>query len=278
MYLCEKIIAFKPNGMSRIHFYKYHGTGNDFVIIDNRKPYAGVDNAALVRAMCHRRFGVGADGLMLLEESAATAFKMRYFNSDGGESTMCGNGGRCIAAFAAHLGIVPANGSLFEFEAIDGIHHAGILNGVVRLKMLDVEAIREMPEGYFLNTGSPHVVMVRENVVETDVLGEGRAMRHDDRFKAGGGTNVNFMTSKGDGLIAVRTFERGVEDETWSCGTGSVASAMVASYLEGNRDNYRIEVPGGNLSVQFEVAGKGIFKNVWLEGPAMAVFEGEYNL
>lgn len=261
--------------MNSIHFYKYHGTGNDFVIIDNRDNISGIADCELVRAMCHRRFGIGADGLMLLEASKTSAFTMRYFNSDGGESTMCGNGGRCISAFAAHLGVAP-NNLLFEFEAIDGLHHAKVDDKLVSLKMLDVNGISKTSEGYFLNTGSPHVVVLSENVSNVDVFKIGKMIRCDERFKNDGGANVNFMTVKKEGLISVRTFERGVEDETWSCGTGSVASAMVANLLDNSHNVFDVEVPGGKLKVQFDVIDKGVYRNVWLEGPAAFVYEGDF--
>jgi diaminopimelate epimerase len=263
--------------MKSIHFYKYHGTGNDFIIIDNRHPIQGIADSKFVRKMCHRRFGIGADGLMLLESSTDATFTMRYFNSDGGESTMCGNGGRCIAAFAVHLGVAPKD-VLFEFNAVDGFHFAKVEDNLVSLKMLDVDGIVKTKEGYFLNTGSPHVVVLSDDVIKVDVFKQGQLIRHDERFKPGGGTNVNFLTIKEAGSLAVRTFERGVEDETWSCGTGSVASAMVANYLEGTRNAFDVEVPGGKLKVKFDVIGNGIYRNVWLEGPAAYVYEGDFRI
>jgi diaminopimelate epimerase len=214
---------------------------------------------------------------MLLESSNAAIFTMRYFNSDGGESTMCGNGGRCIAAFAVHLGVAPKD-VLFEFNAVDGLHFAKVEENLISLKMLDVDGIEKTTEGYFLNTGSPHVVVLSDDVLKVDVFKEGKLIRHDERFKAGGGTNVNFLTIKKTGSLAVRTFERGVEDETWSCRTGSVASAMVANYLENKRNVFDVEVPGGKLKVKFDVAGNGIYRNVWLEGPATYVYEGDFRI
>lgn len=263
--------------MKTIHFYKYHGTGNDFVIIDNRTRISGIDNTEFIRKICHRRYGAGADGLMLLESSENLAFTMRYFNSDGGESTMCGNGGRCIAAFAAWLGVAPIE-ILFEFEAVDGSHFAIVKDGFVSLKMADVNDIKEFSDGFFLNTGSPHMVILRDDVSGVDVNNEGNKIRHDNRFIEGGGTNVNFLTIKDSGKLSVRTFERGVEAETWSCGTGSVASAMVANYLNESQNCFDIEVPGGKLKVIFDVISKGCYKNVWLEGPATFVFEGDFIL
>lgn len=190
---------------------------------------------------------------------------------------MCGNGGRCIAAFAMHMGVAAAD-LLFEFDAIDGRHYAIVKEDKICLKMADVSGIQEIPEGFFLNTGSPHVVLLKDDVSLVDVYNVGKEMRYDERFSDGGGTNVNFLTIKNDDLLAVRTYERGVEDETWSCGTGSVASAMVASYLNGSRNEFNIDVPGGKLHVRFDIAGKGVFKNVWLEGPAVFVFEGDFKI
>ena len=261
--------------MNTIHFYKYQGAGNDFIIIDNRLKNRGVDNPNWIRKICHRRFGVGADGLMLLEQSGNYCFTMRYFNSDGGESTMCGNGGRCIALFATHLGVAPRE-KLFEFDAVDGKHYAIVQKDTISLKMVDVHGIEKLPEGYFLNTGSPHVVILKGDVAEVDVVKEGRLLRHDERFKAGGGTNVNFLTIREPGNIAVRTFERGVEDETWACGTGSVASAMVANYLDNSLNKFEIDVQGGHLKVRFNALEGGHYEDVWLEGPAVFVFEGDF--
>lgn len=260
-----------------IHFNKYHGAGNDFVIIDNRKGMVSNISSELIAKICHRRFGVGADGLMLLESSDKYMFTMRYFNSDGGESTMCGNGGRCIAAFAKRLGVAP-EGELFEFDAIDGRHYAIINDESVTLKMIDVNGIKEFEDGFFLNTGSPHMVVLKDDVNNVDVFSEGMKIRNEERFKLGGGTNVNFLNIKKTGDIAVRTFERGVEDETWACGTGSVASAMVSNFIDPSVNIYNIEVKGGKLKVSFDVIRKGVFENVWLEGPAVFVFEGDYNV
>lgn len=260
-----------------MHFYKYHGTGNDFVLIDNRNNLKGVDNPDWIRKVCHRRFGIGADGLMLLGSSSDSAFTMRYFNSDGGESTMCGNGGRCIAAFATFLGVAP-KGVLFEFEAVDGKHYARVEQQTVTLKMVDVHGINDLKDGYFLNTGSPHMVVVTNDVEQLDVFRLGRTLRYDERFKQGGGTNVNFLSMGNPGQLRVRTFERGVEDETWSCGTGSVAAALVAHHINPQPGGYTVQVQGGKLTVSFEDKGDGQFENIWLEGPAQYVFEGDIEM
>jgi diaminopimelate epimerase len=193
--------------MDTITFYKYHGTGNDFVIVDNREGVFDANDTQLVKDMCHRRFGIGADGFMLLEKSEDHVFSMRYYNSDGNESTMCGNGGRCIVAFAHKLGLVPT-GELFEFEAIDGLHEALYSKHHIRLKMIDVEGIKEVANGYYLNTGSPHFVRYCENLETVDVFVEGRSLRSNKVFGEGG-CNVNFVSAQSEGVISVRTMSAG---------------------------------------------------------------------
>ena len=259
--------------MQKWTFYKYHGTGNDFVIIDNRTGTLDGNDTSLVKNICHRRFGIGADGFMLLEHSEKKTFAMRYFNSDGKESTMCGNGGRCIVAFAHKLGLVP-EGELFEFEAIDGLHEAIYNADHIRLKMIDVTGIKEVANGYFLNTGSPHFVRYTEDLAAMDVFTSGRSIRHNKEFGEGG-CNVNFVASQAEGVISVRTYERGVEDETWSCGTGCVASVLTDYYINPKGQNYQVNVRGGQLKVQFTPLGDQGFKDIWLEGPALFVFQGE---
>jgi diaminopimelate epimerase len=260
--------------METIKFYKYHGTGNDFVLIDNRDLKFDSTDTNLIASICHRRFGVGADGLMLLEKSENASFTMRYYNSDGRESSMCGNGGRCIAAFAVHQGVVPA-GELFSFDAVDGVHKA-ILNGdIVNLKMVDVEGIDIFGDGMFLDTGSPHFIKFVDDPQKLDVFQEGRFWRNHERF-APGGTNVNFVGPATNKDVVMRTFERGVEDETWSCGTGAVASAIATSVRYGGGNEFMMHVPGGELTVQFETVNNRKFSNVWLNGPARFVFEGTF--
>lgn len=259
--------------MQKMTFYKYHGTGNDFVIIDNRQgDFDGNDNA-FVNHICHRRFGIGADGFMLLEKSEQYTFAMRYYNSDGNESTMCGNGGRCIVAFAHQLGLIPV-GELFQFEAIDGLHEAVYNADHVRLKMIDVTGIKDVANGYFLNTGSPHFVRYTEDLDAMDVFSAGRSLRYNQEFGEGG-CNVNFVSTQADGVISVRTYERGVEDETWSCGTGCVASVLADYNRNRKVQEYQVNVRGGQLKVQFTPIDDQSFKDIWLEGPAMFVFKGE---
>jgi diaminopimelate epimerase len=254
----------------RLQFYKYHGTGNDFILIDNRQNEVRLTKEQ-INFLCHRRFGIGADGLMLLKSHKNYDFEMDYYNSDGARGTMCGNGGRCITAFAKHLGII---GDSTEFIASDGPHQASIdENELVKLKMIDVERIEEN-EGYsFLDTGSPHYVEFVDDVTKIDVYAKGKEIRYSEKYKAEG-TNVNFVSAEEQG-IAVRTYERGVEDETYSCGTGSVASA-IAFYKRNKLSDFVIPIKtlGGNLEVTFKEKNNK-FTDVFLKGPAKMVFKGE---
>ena len=272
-YLCScSILQETKNMKQELVFFKYQGTGNDFVLLDNREGSFPADDEALIRALCHRRFGVGADGLMLLEDSEKQRFSMRYFNSDGRESSMCGNGGRCMVAFAFDLGLVEA-GKSFSFEAIDGLHEAVYAPGAIRLKMVDVHEIKEMDGDCFLNTGSPHLVRFCAQPEQVDVPGLGRALRNDPAYGKGG-CNVNFVGRKAPGFLQVRTYERGVEEETWSCGTGCVAAVLSDHFLHGETSAYRVAVKGGELQVSFVSPAKGRYSDIWLEGPARFVFRG----
>lgn len=260
--------------MRKIQFFKYQGTGNDFVLIDNYNGQFNVIDSQLVEWICHRRFGVGADGLMLLEKSENAVFKMRYYNSDGRESTMCGNGGRCIAAFATDIGVAP-KGQFFTFSAIDGEHEAMVEGDMVSLKMIDVHAVKNEADGLFLDTGSPHFVIFVDDPMVVDVAKEGCYWRNHENF-APGGTNVNFVgTVDRNNEVVMRTYERGVEEETWSCGTGAVASAIATHIDKDGGNNYSMKVPGGRLNVSFEAKGNGRFENIWLKGSAKFVFEGK---
>lgn len=254
----------------QIQFYKYQGTGNDFVLIDNRKNLVDLTTEQ-ISFLCDRRFGIGADGLMLLELEPGCDFKMVYYNNDGNQSTMCGNGGRCIAAFAKHLGII---GNTAKFLAIDGMHEAVIESDQVSLKMQDVKQIEIGDDYFYLNTGSPHYVKIVESLDSFDVVTEGKKIRHNSRFSEEG-TNVNFI-EKVDEHLFVRTYERGVEDETYSCGTGVTAAALVASIkgLSNSKNNCLIKTKGGNLEVAFEKVLEQNFYNIWLKGPATMVFNG----
>jgi diaminopimelate epimerase len=259
----------------QLNFYKYQGTGNDFILIDNRNKAVSLTTEQ-INFLCHRRFGIGADGLMLLELEPGFDFKMVYFNSDGRQSSMCGNGGRCITAFASFLGIIEQKG---RFLAIDGPHEAQILdNGNISLKMADVKDVEINSDHYYLNTGSPHYVKTVTGIETFDVVSEGKKIRYNERFKEEG-TNVNFIEKKDDHIF-VRTYERGVEDETYSCGTGVTAAALVAG-LEGmlsTKNNCRVKTLGGDLEVKFEKVLDRNFYNIWLQGPALQVFYGTIKL
>jgi diaminopimelate epimerase len=259
--------------MKKIVFSKYQGAGNDFIIIDNRKGVFNADDSILINKLCDRRFGIGADGLILIASSASHDFEMKYFNSDGLEGTMCGNGGRCSADFAIKAGIA---GKKLAFQAIDGVHKAVAEEGIIRLQMNDLKDPRLIDGNYFINTGSPHYVIFKKDVKDIDVNTEGKKYRWSEKF-APGGTNVNFVEIEKNGIY-VRTFERGVEEETLSCGTGVTASA-IASVLSGHFDTKTVNVKtnGGNLSVSLNISGMNI-TNIWLSGPATFVFNGEIEI
>lgn len=295
-----------------MEFFKYQGTGNDFVMIDNRDLQFPKDRA-LIEKLCDRRFGIGGDGLILLENAKETFssfrieekkvadpdssanevqsenseistptlkgaisefpdFKMVYYNSDGNESTMCGNGGRCIVAFAHFLDIFEDRTT---FIAIDGLHEAEIRNGIVKLKMGDVNSIKNLDGNFELNTGSPHFVKFVDDVENYEVYTNGNEIRNSATYKTEG-INVNFAEEISDGEIFVRTYERGVEDETYSCGTGVTASALVFM-KDKNQTSVKVKVLGGNLKVYADKDGDS-FKNIWLEGPAKQVFRGKIDL
>lgn len=259
----------------KIEFYKYQGTGNDFVILENRDNRYGKLTAAQVKQICNRRFGIGADGLMLLSNDAALDFKMIYYNADGNESSMCGNGGRCLVKFAKNQGM---HKSTYQFMAIDGQHEADIdMHGIVRLKMQDVNKV-EYHSGYaILNTGSPHFVKFANNVEDIDVVETGREIRYSKQFEKEG-INVNFTETTDEDGIFVRTYERGVEDETMSCGTGVTASALMNAHNEKGFNRVEIKTPGGHLSVEYDKIDDEHFENIWLCGPAEFVYKGEIEL
>lgn len=253
----------------QLHFHKYQGTGNDFIIIDDRtKSFPA--NRELIAKLCDRRFGIGADGLMLLQDHPDYDFRMVYFNSDGKSSSMCGNGGRCLVQFAYALGIL---GERAVFEAVDGMHEAFAQNGLIYLKMNDVHHVQREADFAFLNTGSPHYVTFVDNVKETDVVGLGRSIRNNGYFGPKGGTNVNFVEVIDKQTLFVRTYERGVEDETYSCGTGVTACALAASYRH-MQSPIKIHTLGGELQISFHRKEDNKFSDVYLIGPATKVFEG----
>lgn len=257
--------------MKTLQFYKYQGTGNDFVMIDNRDLHFPKDNS-LVEKLCDRRFGIGGDGLILLENDENADFKMVYYNSDGKESTMCGNGGRCIVAFAHFLDIFEEK---CTFNAIDGLHEAEIRNSIVKLKMIDVENISKDGDATVMNTGSPHYVKFVEDVEDFEVYQRGYEVRNSPNYSREG-INVNFVEKINNEELFVRTYERGVEDETYSCGTGVTAAAL--TYLtDHDEDSVKIKTFGGDLKVYADKDGEN-FKNIWLEGPAKQVFKGKINI
>lgn len=258
----------------RIVFYKYQGAGNDFIIIDDRSRQFPQKDNALIRKMCDRHFGIGADGLMLLRPADGKDFSMLYFNSDGHEGTMCGNGGRCLVSFAKMLGLA-TNKKELVFDAIDGEHRARILaDGQIFLQMKNVPEVRKSGKGYLVDTGSLHHVEYVDNLVEMDVYRHGSAIRRHKMYDPAG-CNVNFIQSEGDSAIRIRTYERGVENETLACGTGSVAAAIVHHHRGYVSDEYHIAAQGGDLSVRLDFS-KGAYRNIWLTGPATFVFKGEW--
>lgn len=255
----------------RLSFYKYHGTGNDFIIIDNRSNIIEL-NREQVHHLCNRRFGIGADGLMLMNNQEGYDFKMIYYNADGNPGSMCGNGGRCMIQFAYDMGLHKAE---YFFIATDGEHKGAIENnGWVDLKMQDVHGVEMSFSDFILDTGSPHYVKHVSDVYNIDVVKEGREIRYGKRF-AQNGINVNFTEVTGDENIYVRTYERGVEDETLSCGTGVTAAALVNAHNHNGFNRVEVKTPGGNLAVEFDKTGETSFKNIWLCGPAIFVFKGE---
>lgn len=258
--------------MQEFQFYKYQGTGNDFVIIDNRQSVFPKNDTKRIEFLCHRKFGIGADGLILVENDNSADFSMLYFNSDGSQSSMCGNGGRCVVAFAKKMGIIQYKTT---FKAIDGLHDAVVhADGSVSLEMIDVDNVEFYENGdLFLNTGSPHHISFVHQVNEVDVFTNGRKIRRSVLYGSEG-SNVNFVQIESPNSICVRTYERGVEDETLSCGTG-VTAAVLAGYASNKLASSEVDVktPGGALTVSFQPRG-GAFTKVKLTGPATFVFQG----
>ena len=251
-------------------FFKYHGTGNDFIIVDNRKNIFPRNDNQLIQKLCHRNFGIGADGLMLLETSETYDFKMVYFNADGNESTMCGNGGRCIVAFAHSLNIFDKK---TVFEATDGIHHARIDEQNVSLEMKNVTNVQNHKDYVFLDTGSPHHVEFTKDLSQIDIYNKGKEIRYGKPYFEEG-TNVNFVQQIDKDTFKVRTYERGVENETLSCGTGVTAVALATDFLHlTNSGRINLQTLGGNLRVEFSKNDAGYHK-IYLSGPATFVFKG----
>ena len=252
-------------------FYKYQGTGNDFIMIDDREAVFPADDIALIERLCHRRFGIGADGFILLRNHPTADFEMLYHNADGKIGSMCGNGGRATVQFAYDLGVI---GNNTTFMAADGLHDAHLKDEWVHLKMSDVSAVEKLDDSFFMNTGSPHFVQWVSDIDSFGVVEQGKKVRYSNQF-APGGTNVNFMEKK-DNLLTVRTYERGVEDETYSCGTGVTACAISASF-SGMKSPVQISTKGGGLAVSFELKND-VYTNIYLMGPAVKVFKGSFEL
>jgi diaminopimelate epimerase len=257
--------------MNTLHFFKYQGTGNDFIILDNRNWSYTSLTTERVRLLCDRRFGIGADGLILFNPHPGFDFEMKYYNSDGRESSMCGNGGRCIVKFAYDMGI---RKNEYSFLAVDGPHLAEIDDqGIVSLQMKNVQGIQEVHGDFILDTGSPHYVKMVSEVMDLDVYQKGMDIRYGSEF-AKEGINVNFVEQKRPDEIIVRTYERGVEDETFSCGTGVTASALACYHNETGYNYVKVNTKGGKLTVRFDRTGDNRYENIWLCGPAEKVFEG----
>lgn len=255
----------------RLDFLKYEGAGNDFIVVDSRSNNFDHNQSELLQRLCNRRFGIGADGIMFLEDKTGFDFEMVYYNADGKPGSMCGNGGRCIVAFAKQLNIIK---NVTNFLAVDGPHYATITDdGWVSLKMTDVNSINNDGDAFVLNTGSPHYVTCVNDLKDKDVYCDGKSIRYNGTYAAEG-INVNFVESMGDHYF-VRTYERGVEDETYACGTGVTAVALAMAKQKGlsGQINTPISVRGGQLNVRFDYDGTK-FSNIFLEGPATFVFNG----
>lgn len=261
-----------------LKFYKYHGAGNDFILIDMRENPVNL-NQECIAFLCHRQKGIGADGLMLLQGSDRFDFEMKYYNSDGNESTMCGNGGRCITSFAYDRGITKSN---YTFKAIDGLHDAKILDinnqeKTIELHMIDVNSILKKDNHMEINTGSPHHLNFVDDCKNINVFEEGQKIRYSKDF-ASNGINVNFIEEHGQKLF-VRTYERGVENETLACGTGVTAAAIASAIRQNFKYNcFEIQTLGGQLKVEFKIQSKENFTQIKLTGPAKFVYEGEIEL
>ncbi len=273
-----------------MQFHKYHGTGNDFIVIDNRDhsfPHAGRQGQRMISQLCHRHMGIGADGLILIEEDLQADFSMRFFNADGLPGSFCGNGSRCATAFVFKHDIIPKKQLIFH--AADGSHQASVIAAGkhqlrVRVTLRDVAAPKTSStshpfahQAFFVDTGSPHVVIFANKIDKLDVPAEGERIRNDARWQPGG-ANVNFVEHIGNGKIYVRTYERGVENETLSCGSGVTASAIAAHHMKGIRsESVSVQTRGGELQVSFNPPQKkgARYTEVSLEGPATKVYTGK---
>lgn len=260
--------------LEQIEFYKYQGTGNDFILIDgynNNIPHLSED---IIQKMCHRRFGIGADGLIILRKKEDYDFDMDFYNSDGKNGSMCGNGGRCVVAFAHDIGVIDNETT---FWAPDGEHFAKFeSHDKISLKMQDLSEIEVHDKGLFMDTGSPHLIVFANRIDDMDVYMEGKSIRYNETYKAEG-VNVNFV-ELGNNSISLITYERGVEDVTYSCGTGTVAAAIASSIKTNILSPIEAYTKGGQLKVSFEHIKDNIYKNIWLIGPALKSFQGTYSL
>jgi diaminopimelate epimerase len=258
--------------MATIRFQKYQATGNDFIMIDNRAQVFPKD-LSLIEKLCDRKFGIGSDGLILIEEHTSADFNMVFYNPDGSQS-LCGNGSRCAVNFAKSIGLIAADQT--TFMAYDGLHSATIIGDLVNLSMQNVQNVSQMQAGTFVDTGSPHMIKFVEDVQQVDIIPEGSAIRYSDQFKPSG-TNVNFVQQLGDQKIYVRTYERGVENETLSCGTG-VTAAAIAANIQGVKSPTQVATKGGNLTVTYEVDNHQCFTGIYLCGPALLVYDGKVEI
>lgn len=257
-------------------FYKYQATGNDFIIFDNRSKTLRTDMQSFYSAICDRRFGIGADGVMLLQNSPGHDFEMLYFNADGRPGSLCGNGSRCIVLFAQSIGLVENS---CNFLASDGTHNAIIDQNTISIQMKDVQHIGTFQDFYEIDTGSPHYVQFTEDIKSIDVKEQGARIRYNEKYRQQG-INVNFVEAKGEG-ISMRTYERGVEDETYSCGTGVTAATLIYAVkrnLTAGKYEIPVVVKGGDLTVSFRLMPDGNFTEIWLNGPAAFVFKGSIEL
>ena len=258
----------------KINFSKYNGAGNDFILIDDRKNFI-VDNKSLIRYLCDRHFGVGADGLIILKESNNYDFEILHYTSDGNLGSLCGNGSRCAILFAYRNNIINKHS---VFEAFDGIHKAEIINDeLITMQMKLNSKIIENEYGIWVDTGSPHLVVETSNTDELDVKNAGRTIRYNDYYRKEG-VNVNFVERVSDEVFKIRTYERGVEDETRACGTGSTASAICMNYIGKTRSNkIKMKCLGGDLEVKFLKRSK-TYSEISITGPAKLVFEGTIDI
>lgn len=256
----------------KLDFYKYHGHGNDFILLDNLDGSIKMSQEQVVQ-LCHRHFGIGSDGIILLEKHSDANYYMLFYNPDGSQS-FCGNGSRCAVHFAKSLGLIKDKA---YFEAIDGFHEGWIKDDLTSIHMLDVKNIEKGNGYYYLNTGSPHFVKLVDSLDGLDVVDEGRKIRYNERFKEKG-TNVNFLEIEGS-RVSSRVYERGVENETFSSGTGTTATA-ISAYLEKNSLGKSIDVNtrGGVLNVRFETSDNESFSDIWLTGKVHHPFKGQIKL